>query len=199
VVLTTRETEFLKSQGLSAADVYVTGGRSPASVKDAAKREGKLILLHTPCQAAGHRLKTRHGHCVQCDTKKIAYAKRPSQPGTVYVAVSKSKRLVKVGSAKDTLARDTKNNFDGYAGARDWVTVFKVRLDQAARVELDAQTALRVHQALITYERDGLPQTAREAFTCSASAAVDAVTRAVKARGIKPEFKWKSTSIDWAT
>lgn len=89
-MLTREEMLFLQSQGMSPGDVFDTKGRPPKAVKDEAKSAGKRLLLGAPCQAKGHRLRTRAGHCVQCDPSKIAYQRRTEVPGDVYLAVSKS-------------------------------------------------------------------------------------------------------------
>lgn len=82
-MLTKEEMRFMQSQGIAPDDVFDTKGRSPKAVKVEAKAAGKRLLLGAPCQAAGHRLRTRAGHCVQCDPSKIAYQRRTEVPGDV--------------------------------------------------------------------------------------------------------------------
>jgi len=46
-----------------------------------------------------HRLRTRAGHCVQCDIKKLAFLRRHTKPAFVYIAGSLSGRVLKIGSS----------------------------------------------------------------------------------------------------
>lgn len=195
--LTADEIKFLESQGLSQSDVFDTSGRSPAKISATIKKAGKTLALHTPCAKGGHRLKSRYGHCVQCNPAYLAYSRRHEVAGECYVAVSSSTGLVKIGFSTDVEARDKKNSFDGYAGARDWRTVFIIEADGAARIESLAQSKLRLRAVAAEYERDGHPQVAREAFRCSALQAVNAIVSAAKELGIAVSSHWKDAGYRW--
>lgn len=179
-MLTTAELEFLSSQGLSAIDVFDTKGRSPKSVKEDAKALGKAILLGAPCQAAGHRLRTRSGHCAQCDSSKIAYQRRTEVQSDVYVAISNSLGWVKVGSSTNISARQYKLNFDAYGGATDWKLIFFVRAERGGRLELAAHSALSQFCIEAEYTKDGQLQVSRECFSCSEHVAVQTIMDCAK-------------------
>lgn len=72
-MLTKDKLVFLKSQGLTAADVYDGRGQSSHVWKAGVRSEGKTVVLGTACSAKGHRLRTRSGHSAQCDTAKLGY------------------------------------------------------------------------------------------------------------------------------
>lgn len=100
-MLTKDEIEFLKTQGLTAADVYDGRSQSSATWKVGVRAAGKTVVLGTPCSSKGHRLRTRSGDCAQCDTAKLSYQKRHNSEGYIYIAGSKSAKLLKVGTCVD--------------------------------------------------------------------------------------------------
>ncbi|WP_421405095.1 hypothetical protein [Agrobacterium fabrum] len=100
-MLTQDELEFLRTQGLSATDVYDGRGQSSAAWKAGVRSAGKTVVLGSPCSSKGHRLRTRSGHCAQCDTAKLSYQKRHNTEGYIYIAGSKAARLLKVGTCVD--------------------------------------------------------------------------------------------------
>jgi len=69
-ILTDFEKIFLTSQGLGPDDVMDVRGISHRYLFRRIEEEGKTIALESKCRAAGHRLRLRRGHCVQCDTSK---------------------------------------------------------------------------------------------------------------------------------
>src|SRR5947208_2447587 len=83
VVLTQDEINFLSRHGLSPEDVLDGRHLSQAGARSRAEELGKTLVLGSPCRARGHKLRTRPGHCAQCDPKKIAYQGRFSSPGYV--------------------------------------------------------------------------------------------------------------------
>jgi hypothetical protein len=96
--LTDEETYFLSGLGFSADDVYDVRGVSKWIWQKQAKEAGKDIVLGNECRKGGHRLRTRAGHCLQCDPKKISFQQRHSGKGYVYIAGSMSGRLIKIGT-----------------------------------------------------------------------------------------------------
>ena len=90
--LTDDEIWFLRLRGFSPEDVYDGRYEFKEDREMAAKNAGKTLVLGPRCRAAGHRLRTRSGHCVQCDPKKIAFQERYNSPGYVYIAGSLSGR-----------------------------------------------------------------------------------------------------------
>jgi hypothetical protein len=75
-ILTDVEKRFLSWYRLGPEDVY--DGRYTLNyiARANAKSEGKTLVLGGKCRRAGHRLRTRAGHCAQCDPKKIKFQER---------------------------------------------------------------------------------------------------------------------------
>lgn len=175
---TDEELRFLGWHNLSREDVYDGRYQSKRSREAAAKEAGKdLILVRSSaaCRAAGHRIKTRAGHCFQCDPLKLVYLRRHSTPGYVYVAGSLSGRVIKIGTAKDIPQRANKLRAEQYAGFGDWRILFSIRVSEAGKVEHDASARVPGRRNFRSYFKDGVEQTAIEVLQCSFSAAVKAV------------------------
>src|SRR6202000_2262759 len=91
--------------GVSPEEVYDARGKPQWLWMKRAKEEGKELAIGSRCRARGHRLRTRKGHCIQCDPKKLGYLRRHEAPGFIYIAGSLRGRLIKVGSAENTWQR----------------------------------------------------------------------------------------------
>ena len=172
------ELAFLASQGVPLSRLFDAEHLS-AKVWKQIMSERRLWVAFgtTPCLAAGYRLRTRKGHCVQCDTSKLAFLKRYDLSGSVYIAYSKSTRLVKVGCADCILQRRESLNADGYAGGSDWVMKYYIATQFAGRMEFKVHELLRRFKHPVRYFRvySGSYVWANEVFRCSISAAKSAL------------------------
>jgi len=176
-MLTESELFFLAQYGLSKEDVFDGRRHSQAGARAAAKAAGKILVLGSPCQAYGHRLRTRPGHCAQCDPKKIAYQQRYVEPGYIYIAGSLAGRVMKIGSCVDVPQREHQLRVEAYGGQRDWVIIFHTpRTANAARVEHNARAKLAYYRVSRPYYKDGFQQHAGELLRCSFSDALRALT-----------------------
>src|SRR5258708_37936874 len=99
-ILTDAEKRFLGWYGLGADDVYDARGMRGWLWKKRIREENKTVALGTPCGNGGHRLRTRSGHCVQCDPKKLAFQARHSAEQYVYIAGSGCQKLIKGGACE---------------------------------------------------------------------------------------------------
>lgn len=83
------EYRFLAEQRISTSDFFDATSMSKA-IRDEYYRGHKTpFIIGATCKKGGHRLRTAKGHCIQCDTSKIAYMLRGRSQGNVYVAGSK--------------------------------------------------------------------------------------------------------------
>jgi hypothetical protein len=174
------ELRFLRWHGLDQDDVYDGRYESKEDRHDAAKREGKfLILSSVRCRAAGHRIRTRAGHCFQCDPLKLVYQIRHSKSGYVYVAGSLSGRTIKIGTAKDIPQRERQLRAEAYAGVSDWIVLYSIYVSESGRVEHDASARVPGTRVFSSYFKDGIEQTAVEVLNCSFSDAVKAIEQSL--------------------
>lgn len=179
-MLTKDELAFLKSQGLSAADVYDGRYQTSAGWKDGVRAAGQTVVLGTPCSSQGHRLRTRSGHCAQCDTKKLSFQKRHNTEGYIYIAGSKAAKLLKVGTCVDIEQRRRNLRNQMYGGIADWEMLFTAKVDAGGRVEGNALARLAKHKVVRIYEKDGKRQEAAEMLKTKFSVALAAVQESLK-------------------
>ncbi|THK37644.1 GIY-YIG nuclease family protein [Ensifer sp. MPMI2T] len=192
-MLTKDELEFLKSQSLTTSDVYDGRGQSSAAWKAGVRAAGQTVVIGTPCKEKGHRLRTRSGHCAQCDTAKLGYQKRHNTEGYIYIAGSRSAKLLKVGTCVDIEQRRKNLRHQAYGNITDWEMLFTVKVDAGGRIEADALSRLAKYKVVRMYEKDGRKQEAAEMLKTSFSVALAAVQetlKGVKASEIRKSLRW---------
>ena len=175
-LLTSVELFFLRDQKIPVAEVFDGRRMSTKGRLMWAEESGQRFVIGSECEKGRHRLRTKNGHCIQCDTSKIARIRRFAETGFVYIAGSLKTKTIKIGSSKVPYERHGKNSYDGYGGATDWEPLFEVKFENMGRVESDAQSALNRHRVSAEYLKDRATiQKSRESFTCSFSDAKKAV------------------------
>jgi len=171
-MLTDSELYFLSSVGLSPEDAFDARGLPQWLWRKRAGDEGKTLALGNPCTNGGHRLKTRGGHCVQCDPKKLAYQRRFSAEQYVYIAGSQSGKLIKIGTCEHCGQRERQLRTEGYGGVSDWEFLYCVKVRNAGEIEHATRTRLSKYIATARpYWKDNVEQCAIELLTCSFSLA----------------------------
>ncbi len=159
------ELVFLQSQGIRTSSVLDARGVKKADYGWVAKDHGCDFVYHNPC-TYGHRLKTRAGHCIQCDTSKIAFQKRHGAPGYVYFAYSDTEGLCKVGQATDSFDRVDDLCKHSYAGASDWVLISHYFAEESGAEEFKVHSLLSPFMERRNYQKGGRQQLSREVFRC---------------------------------
>jgi hypothetical protein len=177
--LTAEEIEFLVSQDIAVTQVF-----DASSCKNTMDRESQMTDLDmwfyfggTTCRKAGHRLRSKASHCIQCDTSKIAFTKRYFSAGHIYLAYSRDKVLAKIGFTKnDPSIREGTLCRDRYANAVDWSIERSAFLPKnAGRTEFEIHSRLRRYCSPTLFERfPGQLVEAREIFSCSLEVALQA-------------------------
>ena len=170
-ILTESELRFLDRYRLGPEDVYDGRFIRKYIWQNAAKREGKTLVLGSPCRKLGHRLRTRAGHCVQCNPKNLKFEERFSTKQCVYIAGSLEARLIKVGTCKDIEQREGQMRYERYGDAGDWECLLFLIVDNAGQVEDKVQKRLSQFAVARPYWKDGVQQMATELYTCSFSQA----------------------------
>ena len=166
----------MAEQGVPLSRVYDATGMAPSEYRQIMKAlEMQVAYGVTPCRAAGHTLRTSAGHCVQCGPHNLAFLRRYSEPGEVYVAFSRGAYLTKVGTALDSESRVLRLNELGYGDIYDWELRASRYCDNAGRVEFRVHQALCDYRESRTYLRDGLPVDCQELFGCEWAEAVDLI------------------------
>jgi hypothetical protein len=182
--LTEIELRWLGAYSLGPEDVYDARGLPKDFWQRAAKSANKPIVIGSPCRKYGHRLRTRAGHCFQCDPVKLVFQTRHSADQYVYIAGSRAQKLIKIGTSKDIPARSYKINYEQYGGASDWQILFTIRVREAGLVEELAQKRLgRTHQTVWgKYFHNNIEQTGVEMVRCKFSQAKAALLAVAEGR-----------------
>lgn len=193
-VLKPSELAFLRRQNLTADDVFDARGKSQAYWFEAIKEAGKTVALGSPCKKSGHRLRSRKGHCVQCDTSKLAFAGRYDTKQYLYIAGSLHARLIKIGVCKDLLQRNKQICTERHGDARDWEIIYAVEIDRAG--EIEARVLDRLGQFAIQshYWKNGFLQQSIELRRCSISQAMEAMTTEIDGKDFYVGMNWRDKS-----
>lgn len=175
--LTAQEIEFLAHHKISIEEVINVEGMIKIGQKRAMEAVSARISIGGGICNYGHRLKTRSGHCPQCEPKNLAFEKRHSTTAFVYVCVSE-KGFVKIGYAADPSDREGRLNRESYASCQRWRLVFKKQFENAGRVESNAHAFLANRRTIQTYTKNGKKTETYEVFVCTVEDAIVAINRA---------------------
>jgi hypothetical protein len=190
MVLTEEELNFLEKHGFDANDVLDGRYLSKAEIKT--RSDKSFYVGKKGCNKKGHRLRTRSGgHCVQCDTSKISYQKRFTAKEYVYLAASKKRGWIKVGTTKDINDREATLNKDRYASVDDWKILLYFISEKSGRVEREIQRKLGSYASAQSFHKGGKKRDTREVFTCSFATAYKALNYVGGIVSLEPEKPWK--------
>lgn len=172
---------FLERQHVSLSSVFdATGLERSEYYKSMKLLDKELAMGVTACAKGGHRLRTRSGHCVQCNTASLAFQSRHSAVGFVYIAGSIALNVIKAGFSKSVEDRIINLNTLGYGGADDWVCLYWVKTKNAGEIEFQTHSALEQYAAPKTYERYGCEVNCLETFSCDAALAISEIINLVE-------------------
>lgn len=171
--LTTEQVEFLVSQNVPISRTFNAEGLAKKDYSLIMAEEDLLIAFNvTPCKAMQHTLRTRHGHCAQCNTQALAFISRYTDGGQVYLLHSKNKNLCKIGTCQNINERLRTLNSHGYGNAKDWELVKLMSVDAAARVELNIGDRLNQYRNEVIYQRTGKLIKCQELYNCNLDVAI---------------------------
>jgi len=128
---------------------------------------GKQIAVVGYRCKRGHRLRTASGNCPQCNTANLAFQRRQSTRGYVYIAGSRAAEFVKVGSTTDITKRENELRDQAYASRTDWLMLLHVRCDRSGHIETELHKLLEKHRVAAQHFKEGQMRDCREVFDCS--------------------------------
>jgi hypothetical protein len=172
--LTPAQRAFLVSHHIPPSMIFDATGLSSSKYAPVMRELGKNFAFGvTPCRKGSHTLRSRAGHCIQCNTATIAFQMRHEQAAIIYIAGSDSSRLIKIGITNDLQNRLTNLNHYSYGRADDWEILLWARVSNAGRIEADTHRALSDFSIEGTYFREGREAECYELFRCSYEMARD--------------------------
>lgn len=143
--------EFITKHNLNLDDFVDAKGLPVGQIRDEMKRLDKLFAYNTSaCESGNHRIRDRHAHCIVCNTAAIAYMKRSRDSGTIYIAGSINKQIIKVGMTTEKIdVRILKLNSRKVGNTSDWVALKTYECHHVNSIEL------LVHSSLSKYKVTG--------------------------------------------
>tara|TARA_R110000744_G_scaffold380141_1_gene499927 strand:+ start:1938 stop:2861 length:924 start_codon:yes stop_codon:yes gene_type:complete len=175
-LLSDKQKAYLKKQNISLGSVFDAKGLGQKEYKTVMKELGKTVATGvTPCKREKHTMRTRSGHCIECNSASIAFQNRHSMDAYVYVAGSLNLSVIKVGLSSNTEARMLSLNSLNYAGTSDWKCLYWVNTKNAGTAEFKTHKALEEFAAPKVYRRNEQNVDCLETFSCSAAIAIKEV------------------------
>ena len=167
---------FLANHNIPQENLFNATGIRTASYQQK-MRDLRVDIAYgtTRCAKNNHTLRTRAGHCIQCDPKKISFLIRHETSGEVYVAESiKGKKLIKVGCSISAVERIYVSNIEQYGGRSDWLLKYKTRVNKMGFIESSVHKELEMYAVSgLFYYKEGEKIQCREIFSCSFEAAIN--------------------------
>lgn len=175
---------FIEYHNLDIEDFYDASGRSAVSCYAEMKSQNKLFAFNTTaCNASGHTVRDRQGHCIVCNTAHIAFSLRTKLIAHIYIACSVNREITKVGMSTEIIeTRLSKLNSRKVGNTNDWQMISSVKCSQANNIEL------QVHSLLVKYQVKGDlygSTEAKELFRCSYQKAKDILDSVLQSNNVK--------------
>ena len=179
-ILSIDQLSFLRTQKINRREVFDATGLSKTEYRAKMEASGQHFAYGVePCGAKKHELRSKTGHCIQCNTARIAFMLHHYRGATVYLAGSVTGRMMKIGQTSNLSKRSGELCKEQYGGASDWEMLTWVQADKAGEVEFDAHERLKAHNVKGSYVRNGQRQDCYELFQCSYLLAKDALAQSL--------------------
>jgi len=174
--LSQAEYSVLIRMRIPMSELYDCRGQSVKRFRAKMSALGKTVGFNTtPCGAYGHTLRTRAGHCLICNPRNYGFLKQYVSDGHVYIAVSPSTELIKVGLTRRLGPREYALNYYKYAGAADWEIKCHAYIpDRVGDAERLVHRGLSKYSTRRTYTPWGDIVDCEEVFECSLDTALAA-------------------------
>ena len=178
--LTKEQKEFLDHHCVPLSRVFDASGLCTSYYKDIMKERDMYVAYGvTPCAESGHTLRIRSGHCFQCRPAGIAYLLRHNASGDVYIAISMSTGLVKIGVSTNPIDRARHLNGYSYGGANDWQIVESHSAENSGEIEFKTHKLLNQYRVDACYY-DGREIDCHELFKCDLRTASKTLCKVIK-------------------
>ena len=178
--------EFLDRHKIPTSRVCDAAGLIRGALKKLMKDGDYLVAVNTnPCNAEGHTMKLKAGHCAQCTSQNLGFRENNYRDGNVYILHSQTTQLIKIGSTGAPLdARVKKLNAVRYGQTNDWTLIGSQEYKEAGRVEFAIQKALREHRVTGSYDGQSRDGECHELFNCTTQDALAALSAAASEIGM---------------
>jgi hypothetical protein len=198
--LTEDQKQFLNSKGVIDSEIFdATNLKKSEYSKLMRELDYKVAYGVTPCAKGNHSLRDRNGNCLQCNPLILAYAKNHNDGGYVYIAHSKSSKLIKIGSTSNISKRGATLKEHQYGSQSDWEIAYYTYVEKKrGAIETEIQTLLKEHYVISHYFKNGVKQSTYEIFNCSVNKALS-LLKEVVAKKVDITAKLADHSSDAST
>ena len=93
--------EFFSHHNISLNIVIDASNMSTSKFREICANENKYYGYNTNLCNEGHRIKTKHGKCPVCRPVDIGFINNNKKDAYTYIAVSKAKKIIKIGITSD--------------------------------------------------------------------------------------------------
>lgn len=183
------EHNFLKSLNVPISQCFDANGLAVNRCRQSMKDLEKIIAYNSTLCGAGHKIRTRSGHCIQCDTSRLRYSQRYAEQGYIYIAGSYSSELIKIGSTNNYKNREASLNGENYGGLNDWELISYYKCKNSGKIETTTHTFLQQYIVLKEYQKNRLTQTAREIFKCNYKKCKEALYNSIGDQTVKEKYE----------
>lgn len=174
-ILNSEQKEFIRKHKISEDLLFDASGMRRVDYREQMKQEEKYFAYGVTKCEKGHSLRSRSGHCIQCDPAKITYTMRHTDIGWVYIAGSVKGQIIKVGSTKSKSIRAESLNRTVYGSFNDWEILCICNVKNMGKIESAVQSNLYKYRRSFGYKHDSSNHESDETFCCSYSKAFEAL------------------------
>lgn len=180
--LSPEQRTFLAAHAIPLSLVFDASGMTRGRYQELMAQQGKQFAFGTGiCNRLHRSIRSRTGHCMQCNPARIAFVLGEDAPANVYIAGSKLARLLKVGRSSDLNSRLRNLNVERWANRGDWLLLAFAHTKRAGRVERLVHGRLSSWGASCDYVQGGIWHHSHEVFRCDFADAKDALEAALSA------------------
>jgi hypothetical protein len=176
--LTQEQIDFLEAVGVSLDQTFNATGLPKRIYSEIMKRDDLTVAYGvTACLNGGHKLRTRSGHCIQCNTANLRFQERHNESGFLYLAECEDAEILKIGVAQNIVSRQSSLRQQGYGGFTEWKIVFSQWIENSGEVEKSIHREIARFRIMAEYHKEGRMQFAYELFEISKKAALDVIRK----------------------
>lgn len=178
--LTKKQIKYLERYKIPLSSMFDASGMKRADYRVIMELTGKFFAYGvTPCGSAGHTIRTKRGLCIECFPAGIGYLKNYHKNKYLYIAASRTLKLLKIGVANTPEDRIREFNFHSPGGASDWSVLCSLQVSDAGPKETEIHRRLLDYVRPVEYTRTGVTTIGKECFSTTYSFAKDVLLQQV--------------------
>ena len=180
--LSDEQRAFIAVHGIPLGLLFDASGMTRSHYQRVMKEEGKEFAFGVGlCNRMHKAIRSRAGHCMQCNPARLAFVFGEDAPANIYIAGSMLARLLKIGRSGDLESRLRNLNVESWADHYDWRLLAFAHCESAGRVERAVHGRLASWVSSCDYVQGRKRHHSYEVFSCNFADARAAVLKALPA------------------